>query len=115
MLPLAALYLIGALLLGLYFLFLRPRRGGKNAPPLVLSSPVGPLAMALEFGKGPVKMIERCYHAYGSVFTIPVRKFFIYTGVLSCRQGGNECRKSIKIFDQARLEKELSSFLARVH
>jgi hypothetical protein len=73
MLPLAAL-VAGAILVGLYLLLLRPRRGGKNAPPLVLSSPVGPLAMALEFGKGPVTMIRRCYQAYGSVFTIPVRK-----------------------------------------
>jgi hypothetical protein len=62
----------------IYLLLLRPRRGGKDAPPLVLSSPVGPLAMALEFGKGPVQMIQRCYHAYGSVFTIPVR-LSIYT------------------------------------
>jgi hypothetical protein len=67
------LYIAGAVLFLVYFLFLRPRRGGKNAPPLVMSSPVGPLAMALEFGQGPVKMVERCYKAYGSVFTIPVR------------------------------------------
>ena len=68
-----ALSIGGAILLALYLLLLRPRRGGKDAPPVVLSSPVGPLAMALEFGKGPVHMITRCYKAYGSVFTIPVR------------------------------------------
>ncbi|KAI2510455.1 cytochrome P450-like protein [Fragilaria crotonensis] len=65
-------YIAGAILLAVYLLLLRPRRGGKNAPPLVLSSPMGPLAMALEFGKGPVNMITRCYKAYGSVFTIPL-------------------------------------------
>ena len=68
-------YIAGAILLAVYLLLLRPRRGGKNAPPLVLSSPVGPLAMALEFGKGPVNMITRCYKTYGSVFTIPVRNY----------------------------------------
>lgn len=67
-----AVYIAGAILLAVYLVLLRPRRGGKDAPPLVLSSPLGPLAMALEFGKGPIHMINRCYNTYGSVFTIPV-------------------------------------------
>ena len=74
MLDLTPLYYIGGVLFLLYFLVLRPRRGGKDAPPTVLSSPVfpGPIGMAIEFGKGPVAMIQRCYELYGGVFTIPV-------------------------------------------
>ena len=66
---------IGVVLLGLYLL-IRPRTGGPNAPPTVLSSPVVPVpifGMPFEFGLSPVKMITRCYQQYGSVFTIPVR------------------------------------------
>lgn len=74
MLDFLPLYVLGGILLVLYFLFLRPRRGGKDAPPLVLNSPAlpGPLGMAFEFGKSPVKMIRRCYDLYGGVFTVPV-------------------------------------------
>mmetsp|Transcript_2259 Transcript_2259/g.3254 ORF Transcript_2259/g.3254 Transcript_2259/m.3254 type:complete len:484 (+) Transcript_2259:39-1490(+) len=74
MLDFLPLYVLGGILLGLYFLFLRPRRGGKDAPPLVLNSPAlpGPLGMAFEFGKSPVKMIRRCYDLYGGVFTVPL-------------------------------------------
>jgi hypothetical protein len=55
---------------------LHPRRGGKNAPPMVLNSPivnVPYIGMALEFGKSPVKMVRRCFDSYGPVFTVPVR------------------------------------------
>jgi hypothetical protein len=47
----------------------------KNAPPMVLSSPVVKIpfiGQILEFGKSPVKMTKRCYDQYGPVFTIPV-------------------------------------------
>ena len=66
---------IGAIVLLGIWLLLRPRRGGANAPPCVLSSPVVPIpliGMALEFAKSPVKMIKRCLDQYGPVFTIPV-------------------------------------------
>eukprot|EP00542_Grammatophora_oceanica_P019931 CAMPEP_0194050604 /NCGR_PEP_ID=MMETSP0009_2-20130614/36193_1 /TAXON_ID=210454 /ORGANISM="Grammatophora oceanica, Strain CCMP 410" /LENGTH=496 /DNA_ID=CAMNT_0038697323 /DNA_START=35 /DNA_END=1525 /DNA_ORIENTATION=+ len=64
-----------AIVISLY-LFLRPRRGStKDAPPVVLSSPVFPvplIGMGLEFCSSPVKMITRCHEKYGSVFTIPI-------------------------------------------
>jgi len=66
---------IGAAILFGIWLVLRPRKGGSNAPPCVLSSPVVPIpliGMALEFGKSPVKMITRCLNQYGAVFTIPI-------------------------------------------
>jgi hypothetical protein len=62
-------------LLGLW-LIVRPRKGGPNAPPMVLSSPVVRIpyiGMAIEFGKSPVKMVRRCLAQYGPVFTVPVR------------------------------------------
>lgn len=70
-----ALSTLGAILLSIW-LVLRPRKGGANAPPVVLTSPVVPIpliGMAIEFGKSPVKMIKRCLDQYGAVFTIPVR------------------------------------------
>jgi hypothetical protein len=86
-----ALSTVGAILLSIW-LVLRPRKGGANAPPVVLTSPVVPIpliGMALEFGKSPVKMIKRCLDQYGSVFTIPVRSVFdaIVYGLESCRTG----------------------------
>jgi hypothetical protein len=66
----------------LFLLYLiRPRHAkyantsNKNAPPMVLSSPVAKIPVIgqiLEFGKSPVKMTKRCYDQYGPVFTVPV-------------------------------------------
>ena len=59
------------------FFVLRPRsKGGKNGPPVVTTSPVCGLPVVgtiVEFGKSPVKMVQRCYEEYGPVFTVPVR------------------------------------------
>lgn len=65
---------IAVALLGLW-LIVRPRRGGPNAPPMVLYSTevaVPYLGMAIEFGKSPILMVRRCFEAYGPVFTVPV-------------------------------------------
>jgi len=70
------LALIGFFLFGLWFLLLRPRRGGPHAPPLVTQSPVVPLPIIghlAEFFRSPNSMIERCTKDVGPVFTIPVR------------------------------------------
>ena len=59
-----------------YVFLLRPRTGGKNAPPTVTSSPVVPLpfiGVLGEFFKSPNTMVKRCCQDIGSVFTIPVR------------------------------------------
>ena len=59
-----------------WFFALRPRRGGKYAPPLVLDSRVVPIPIVgviAEFFKSPNSMVKRCYQDYGSCFTIPVR------------------------------------------
>ena len=57
-------------------LVFRPRtKGGKKGPPIVTSSPVSGLPVVgtiVEFGKSPVKMVQRCYEEYGPVFTVPV-------------------------------------------
>ena len=58
------------------FFVLRPRtKGGSSAPPTVTKSPVSGLPVVgtiVEFGKSPVKMVQRCYEEYGPVFTVPV-------------------------------------------
>lgn len=54
----------------------RPRsKGGSRGPPVVSSSPVVGVPVVgtiLEFGRSPVKMVQRCYDEYGPVFTVPV-------------------------------------------
>jgi hypothetical protein len=58
-----------------WWLLLRPRTGGKDAPPMVLSSTVVKLPLVgvlVEFLKSPNDMMRRCYQDYGAVFTIPV-------------------------------------------
>jgi len=70
------LQIFALFLFALYLAVLRPRRGGKDAPPMVLSSPVFPIpviGVILEFFKSPNEMVKRCYRDYGPVFTIPVR------------------------------------------
>ena len=60
------------------FFVLRPRtKGGASGPPIVTSSPVCSIPVIgtiVEFGKSPVKMVQRCYEDYGPVFTVPVRR-----------------------------------------
>jgi len=57
------------------YLVIRPRRkGGASGPPVVTSSPVCGVPVVgtiVEFGKSPVKMVQRCYEEYGPVFTVP--------------------------------------------
>jgi hypothetical protein len=73
------LYGLLTLLTGLALVLLSPRfKGGKDAPPLVTSSPVVPIPLIgviAEFFKSPNTMIKRCHRDYGPVFTIPVRLF----------------------------------------
>ena len=73
--------LLGLTVAALFSLFygvfvLRPRtKGGQQGPPIVTSSPVSSLPVVgtiVEFGKSPVKMVQRCYEEYGPVFTVPV-------------------------------------------
>ena len=72
-------YLIGGgalTLLLLWYILLRPRKGGKDAPPIVTSSPLVPIpifGVMAEFFKSPNNMVKRCYKDIGSIFTIPVR------------------------------------------
>jgi hypothetical protein len=79
--------MIGAVVFGvaflLWYVLLRPRRGGQNAPPTVTESPVVPLpvfGVIAEFFKSPNTMMKRCVADYGPVFTIPVRSavLFVY-------------------------------------
>ena len=66
-----------ALLLIYQLLVSRPRsKGGSRGPPVVTTSPVIGIPVVgtiLEFGRSPVKMVQRCYDDYGPVFTVPVR------------------------------------------
>ena len=61
----------------LWYLVLRPRHGGKQAPPLVTQSTVFTkvplIGHICEFFASPNTMVKRCYQDYGSIFTIPVR------------------------------------------
>ena len=69
------LQIFSLVLLVLYLAVLRPRRGGKDAPPMVLESPVFPIpviGVIMEFFASPNSMVKRCYKDYGPVFTIPV-------------------------------------------
>ncbi|KAL7428973.1 hypothetical protein ACHAXH_005164 [Discostella pseudostelligera] len=73
---LLALVSLLALLTLLYATFVfRPRtKGGKFGPPIVTTSPVCGIPVIgtiIEFGKSPVKMVQRCYEDYGPVFTVP--------------------------------------------
>jgi hypothetical protein len=59
----------------LWFVVLRPRTGGKDAPPTVQTSSVVPIPIVgvlIEFFKSPNTMVQRCLSDYGPVFTIPV-------------------------------------------
>ena len=67
------LLLIPAVLILVLLVVLTPKKGGKNAPPMISSTVqipvVGP---ALEFVKSPLAMVKRCYDEYGPVYTVPV-------------------------------------------
>jgi hypothetical protein len=74
--PITWVWVMAAVLLGLWFL-VRPRHGGNKAPPMVLSSKIAPypfIGPLVEFAKSPVKMVRRCYDDYGPVYTVPVSK-----------------------------------------
>jgi hypothetical protein len=69
---------IVGLLFAVWYVFLRPRRGGKDAPPLASDFGGGPFPYPIvghlkEFFSSPNSMIERCTKEIGPVFTIPVR------------------------------------------
>jgi hypothetical protein len=72
----AAAAVAAIFLICFWWFLLRPRPGGRNAPPLVSRSTVVPLPLIghiAEFFKSPNEMVKRCYRDYGSIFTIPVR------------------------------------------
>jgi hypothetical protein len=69
---------IGGVLFVVWYVFLRPRRGGKDAPPLASDFGGGPFPVPIvghlmEFFSSPNSMIQRCTKEIGPVFTIPVR------------------------------------------
>jgi len=69
------LQIAAAVVFLLWFVLLRPRKGGKDAPPTVTASRVVPIpvfGVLAEFFKSPNTMVKRCVEDYGSVFTIPV-------------------------------------------
>ena len=69
-----------------YALFIfRPRTAkassGGAAPPVVTQSPVCGVPVVgtiVEFGKSPVKMVQRCFEEYGPVFTVPVSNLLLF-------------------------------------
>jgi fructose 1,6-bisphosphatase len=68
----------------LWTVLLRPRRGGKDAPPLVVSgkSNIPFIGVLLEFFSSPNKMVQRCLNDYGPVFTIPVRMEILWNSAV---------------------------------
>ena len=64
-------------LAALFLYFTIPRKAkNKDAPPMVKPRNSIPLVgQIVEFGKGPLKMVQRCYEEYGPVYTVPVSKF----------------------------------------
>jgi hypothetical protein len=72
------LWLIVVFVISVWFLLLRPRRGGTT--PLVLHAPAFPIPLVgvlMEFFKGPNDMIKRCHEQIGPVFTIPASTYYI--------------------------------------
>ena len=70
------LQIVALVALAIWYVALRPRKGGKNAPPTVTSSSVCRIPVVgvlVEFFKSPNTMVQRCVKDYGAVFTIPVR------------------------------------------
>ena len=69
------------------FLIIKPRtkiaKSGNNPPPVITTSPISKLPVVgtiIEFGKSPVKMVQRCYEEYGPVFTVPVSCYCLLGG-----------------------------------
>jgi sterol 14-demethylase len=51
----------------------RMKNRSKDLPPIITSNvPIPIVGPAIEFGKSPMKMVHRCYEAYGPVFTVPI-------------------------------------------
>ena len=70
------LQIVALVVLAIWYVALRPRKGGKNAPPTVTSSSVCRIPVVgvlVEFFQSPNTMVQRCVKDYGAVFTIPVR------------------------------------------
>ena len=82
-------YYLALGLIAFWWFALRPRRGGKDAPPLVTESKVVPfplIGVIGEFLKSPNDMMKRCYDDYGQVFTIPVSMtLFIWSNLEALR------------------------------
>lgn len=82
-------YYLALGLIAFWWFALRPRRGGKDAPPLVTESKVVPfplIGVIGEFLKSPNDMMKRCYDDYGQVFTIPVSMtLFIWSNIEALR------------------------------
>jgi sterol 14-demethylase len=56
----------------LYFTIPRKAKN-KDAPPMAKPNNKIPLVgQIVEFGKGPLKMVQRCYEEYGPVYTVPM-------------------------------------------
>jgi hypothetical protein len=71
-----------SVLLLIWTFLLRPRRGSsKDAPPLVVvaKNNIPFIGILIEFFSSPNNMVQRCAKDYGSVFTIPVRFFVLFT------------------------------------
>lgn len=65
---------LGIALVILYYTLPR-KASNSDAPPMVKSLLKIPLiGHIIEFGMGPMKMVERCYQEYGPVFTVPMGK-----------------------------------------
>jgi len=84
MVPLIA---IPAVLLLAVLLVLRPRKGGKDAPPMITATSAVPIfGPVLEFVKNPMAMVKRCYKDYGPVYTVPVSEIFCFKETCSSRR-----------------------------
>lgn len=73
-----AVYVAAAVVFLIWFIALRPRKGGPNAPPVVTDSkaiPIPFIGVIAEFFKGPQELIQRSYQKYGAIFTVPVSNF----------------------------------------
>ena len=80
------LQIVALVALAIWYVALRPRQGGKNAPPTVTSSSVCRIPVVgvlVEFFQSPNTMVQRCVKDYGAVFTIPVR-VGVCVSVLAC-------------------------------
>jgi hypothetical protein len=73
--PMIGTCVILLIVLLIWTLLLRPRRGNcKDAPPLVAvaNNNIPFIGILIEFFSSPNNMVQRCVKDYGPVFTIPV-------------------------------------------